>query len=47
MARRFHTEQVFDEHFGHHGEDDSPPYNLEDLSDDGAVNLYGNEDDAS
>jgi len=37
---------VFDEHFGHQGEDDSPPYNIEDLSDDGAVNLYGEEDDS-
>jgi hypothetical protein len=45
MARRVYTEQVFDEHFGHLGEQDSPPFNVDDLSDEEGVNLYGNEDD--
>ena len=36
MARRVHTEQVFDNDIyggGHHGEEDAPTYNLDDLSD--------------
>lgn len=51
MARRVQTEQVFDEHFGHQGEHDSPPYNVDDLSDDdiagandGVEDPYGDED---
>lgn len=45
MARRVQTEQVFDQVYGHQGEDDAPPYNLDDLSDDeDGVNLYGNEE---
>lgn len=38
---------MFDERFGHHGEeDDAPAYNLDDLSDDDADGnaLYGAED---